>query len=289
MLIREKIKSLKKALKTTINRRAEGEKHLKNLYLKIHGKELNTKTPEAFSEKLFCRMIDINKSGNKTYSKLADKYRVRNHISRTIGEKYLVQLLWHGTDPYEIPFETLPEKYVIKTNHGSGMVISVCDKINKQEIIGTLSKWLTKNYYDADREYHYAAINPVILIEEYLDDKKYLGPLNYSFWCFNGQTSIIQVDNSKRNINPFYDTNWNKLPLTSRRNLPDYLAEKPENLDEMVSVAHALAKDFDFVRVDLYNVNGQIYFGELTFTPGSGRFQFLPKEWDYDLGQHWRS
>lgn len=285
MSIREIIKSLKKI----INRKSEGEKYLKNLYLKIHGKELNTKTPEAFSEKLFCRMIDINRFGNKTYSKLSDKYRVRDHITRTIGEKYLVKLLWHGTDPYKIPFETLPAEYVIKTNHGSGMVIPVCGEINRQEIIDTLSKWLTKNYYDADREYHYAAIKPVITIEEYLDDKKELGPLNYSFWCFNGQTSIIQVDNSKRSINPFYDANWNKLLLTSRRNLPDYQAEKPANLDEMISVAHALAKGLDFVRVDLYNVNGKVYFGELTFTPGSGRFKFMPKEWDHDLGQLWRS
>lgn len=234
-------------------------------------------------------MIEINRSGNKTYSRLADKYRVRDHISKTIGEKHLVKLLWHGTNPRKIPFDSLPSKYIIKTNHGSGMVIRVHNKPNRAEIVETLSKWLSKSYYDADREYHYAAIKPEIIIEEYLDDGKDLGPLNYSFWCFNGQTSMIQVDNSKRSINPFYDANWNKLNLTSRRNLPDCQIEKPENLDEMLSIAHTLAKDFDFVRVDLYNINGKVYFGELTFTPGSGRFKFLPEEWDFELGRRWDS
>jgi hypothetical protein len=289
MPIQEKIKSLKQSIINAIHRRNKGETHLKNLYLKKHGKELNKETPRAFSEKLFCRMIEINRSGNKTYSKLADKYRVRNHISKTVGEKYLIKLLWHGTDPHKIPFEALPPEYIIKTNHGSGMIIRVHGAPNREEIIETLSKWLSINYYDADHEYHYAAIKPEIIIEERLDDGKELGPLNYSFWCFNGQTSMIQVDNSKRSINPFYDTNWNKLNLTSRRNLPDCEIEKPDNLDEMLSVAQTLSKSFDFVRVDLYNVSGKVYFGELTFTPGSGRFKFLPEEWDFELGRRWHS
>ncbi|HQS80882.1 MAG TPA: ATP-grasp fold amidoligase family protein [Thiobacillus sp.] len=285
MSISEKINALKKA----INRKARGEKHFKNIYLKTHGKELNTREPKSFSEKLFCRMIEINSAGNKTYSKLADKYKVREHISKTIGEKYLVKLLWHGANPDKIPFESLPQEYIIKANHGSGMVIPVRGDVSINEIQETISSWLKTNYYLTDHEYHYAAIKPLIIIEEYLDDKKELGPLNYSFWCINGQTAMIQVDNSNRSINPFYDTSWNKLPLTSRRNLPDSQIEKPKNLDEMLSVAHTLAKDFDFVRVDLYNINGKVYFGELTFTPGSGRFKFLPEEWDIELGRRWHS
>ncbi len=289
MLIHEKIRALKQSFFNQIHRRTKGEEYLKRLYSRTHGRELNTKTPHAFSEKLFCRMIEINRFGNKLYSQLADKYRVRDHISKAIGEEYLVKLLWHGTDPRSIPFDSLPPEYIIKTNHGSGMIIRVRGEPDRDEVIDTLSKWLSENYYDADREYHYAAIKPEIIIEEQLDDGNAHGPLNYSFWCFTGKASMIQVDNSKRSINPFYDVNWNKLNLTSRRNLPDCDIERPTNLDEMLTVAHTLAKDFDFVRVDLYNVDGKVYFGELTFTPGSGRFKFLPEEWDFELGRRWRT
>jgi len=282
------LKEIISLITSSASRRKKSEKHFRRLYLEVHGRELDTKHPVLFSEKLFHRMIDISKTGNKTYSRLADKYNVRNYVSEVAGENYLVPLHWHGTDLQAIPFDQLPGRYVIKPNHGSGTVIRVEGNPNRQEIIDTLSKWLSSNYYQTDHEYHYASIKPMILIEDFLDDGAPLGPLNYSFWSFHGQPAVIQVDNRNRSINPFYDTNWNKLTLTSRRNLPDCDVAKPANLDEMVAVAQKLSKGFDFVRVDLYNVKGQIYFGELTFTPGAGRFRFLPEEWDHELGKRWR-
>ena len=270
-----------------INIKKADEKYLRELYKRVHGKDLEDDTPRKFSEKIFLRLIDINLKGNLRFTKLADKLKVRDHISETIGKGYLVPLLWSGKDPSTIPFHELPNAYVIKANHGSAMTIVVRGDIEADKAVSTMNTWLVTDYSRADRENHYAAIEPRILIEELLDDGNELGPLNYSFWNFGERTAFIQVDNANHSINPFYDLNWNKLDITSRRGLPDVDIAKPQNLSEMIRISQALSKEFEFVRVDLYNVNGKIYFGELTFTPGSGRSRFIPEHWDTDLGELW--
>ena len=124
------------------------------------------------------------------------------------------------------------------------------------------------------------------MIEEYLDDGLDGGPLDYRFWCFNGQTAVIQIGNHRHDINPFYDVDWNLLDL-HYRDRGWTTVPKPVNLDAMLAIAAALSADFDYVRVDLFNVNGRICFGELTFTPaGAGRLR-LPESWDAKLGEKW--
>jgi len=274
-------------LKWHLFRRRDGERLLKEAYRRVYGKDLETQNPVTFSEKLFNRMIAVNRYGNPVLTRLADKYLVRDYVRSKVGEKYLVELLWHGTDARAIPFDGLPSRSIAKTNHGSSANIVLSDSVNREEVVRKLTRWLKDNYYWEGREYHYYDIPPRILIEPFLDDGAQDGPLDYRFWCFHGRPEVIQVDDHRHGINPFFDTHWDKLDLCYRQSFRDCNIEKPANLGEMLWVASSLSSDLDFVRVDLYDVRGKVYFGELTFAPAAGRLRFKPESWDRALGQKW--
>jgi hypothetical protein len=270
-------------------RRSESEKLLRAAYRETYRKELNYEDPRTFTEKLFHRMISMDRARDTTFTERADKYLVRDYVLKKVGEKHLVKLIWHGTDPRRIPFEALPDRCVIKTNHGSGGHLLVSGPVDRAAAIKHFNELLKENYYWHSREYQYYKIEPRILIEELIDDGVCLGPLDFRFWCFHGVTELIQVTNHANSIIAFYDAKWSKLNLSHRiGSFQDAQTARPANLSEMLAIAEALARDFDFVRVDLYNARGQIYFGELTFTPRAGIFNFEPKEWDEILGAKWR-
>jgi hypothetical protein len=274
-------------LKWRLFRRSSGEKFLRDVYASRYGKDIDVTNPRTFSEHLFTRMIMVNRHGNARFTELADKYLVREYVRERVGEKYLVDLLWHGVDPRKAPFDSLPQTCVIKTNHGSGQTIIFNETTNREDVIEKLSIWMKQNFYWCAREFQYYKIPRKILIEQLLDDGEPCGPLDYRFWCFNGKPEVIQVDNNKYRINPFYDRDWNKLDLSYRDKFADCDIKKPAHLNEMIDVASALSAGFDFVRVDLYNIRGKIYFGELTFTPAAGNFVLTPHSWDAYLGQKW--
>lgn len=268
-------------------RRSEGERILLERFERIHGRRLDTTNPKTFSEKLFCRMILLNRELNPHFTKVSDKFAARAYVSDKVGEQYLVKLLWHGEDPRMIPFDSLPSEYVIKTNHGSAQVIVVKGMIDRVAIVEQLSLWLKKNYYWSAREGQYYCINPRIMVEEYLRGPDESGPLDYRFWCFGGSPEVIQVDNHAHDINPFFDTQWNQLDLYYREDTARPFMEKPKNFDAMLNIASKLSDGFDFVRVDLYNIDGTIYFGEFTLTPTSGQLKLRPEDWDLKLGRKW--
>ena len=268
-------------------RRWEGEKVLLHDYREVFGRDLNLERPQGFSDKLFRRMVLMNRSLSTEFTALVDKYLAREYVAKKVGDAYLTKIYWQGLDPAQIPFDRLPEECVIKTNHGSGRVIVVNGPIEQAATVDKLRAWLRENYYWNFREYQYYSIRPRVFIEEYLDDGQDGGPLDYRFWCFGGKAAVIQVDNHRHDINSFYDTDWNRLDLYTRDSALPANISIPENFAEMHAVATALAADFDFVRVDLYNVNGRICFGEMTFTPGAGRFKFKPEPWDATLGEEW--
>jgi hypothetical protein len=271
-----------------LRRRSEGEAILMRKFEKLHGRKLDLQNTRTFTEKLFRRMILLNRRNNPTFTMLADKYAARAWVAAKIGEEYLVKLLWHGTDPGRIPFDTLPHDYVIKTNHASGQVILVRGQPDKDAIIAKLRVWLKTNIYWLAREYHYYFIKPRVMVEEFLRTADGSPPLDYRFWCFAGVPEVIQVDDHAHSINPFYDTRWNHLDMSYRKNFRPATVKRPDNLEEMLSIAGTLSRDFDFVRVDLYNIDGRIYFGEMTFTPVAGRFRFQPDHWDLYLGEKWK-
>ncbi|MDN5941964.1 MAG: hypothetical protein L0H94_08795 [Nitrospira sp.] len=284
--IHDTFKSLR-GLKRRVMRRSDGERYLLEKYLRVHGKHLNVTNPQTFTEKLFCRMISWNRGHNPIFTQLADKYAARAYVSNKVGEQHLVKLLWHGTDPSAIPFDTLPAEYIIKTNHGSRNNIVVKGNPDRIDVISQLSDWLKSNYYWSDREYQYYHIKPRVMIEEYLSNQDGSGPLDYKFWCFKGTPEVIHVDNPTHDINPFFDTQWNQLDLHYRVHASRPAMAKPINFEQMISIASELSAGFDFVRIDLYSLDGKIYFGEFTFTHTAGNYKLRPEIWDVKLGEKW--
>lgn len=272
---------------STFLRKLDGAWRLKRVYRKSYGKQLNEVNPRNFSELLFLKMIEDVSHWNEQFTQLADKFRVREFVVDRVGSRYLVPMVWHGGNPGDIPFDQLPTKYIVKTNHGSGRNILVEGACDRDWIQGILKEWLKENYYWKGFEAQYFHIKPLVIIESFLEDDESDELLDYRFFCFGGEPHIIQVDNNAHDINPFYDLNWCKIDLSYRINFKDIDIPCPSNLNEMLGVARKLSAGIDFVRVDLYSVQGKVYFGEMTFTPVGGRFNFTPESWDGELGQKW--
>lgn len=268
--------------------RSEGERILLQKYHRIHGKPLNLANPETFTEKLFWRMIMWNRGHMPArFARLTDKYAVRSYVASAVGEKHLIKLLWHGDDPRTIPFDQLPREYVIKSNHACGQVIIVKGLADREAIVRQVSNWLTRDYYWADREAQYYRIPPRILIEECLFNEDGSLPFDYKIYCYNGRPEHILVRNHTHDICPFFDANWNLLDFSDEVGAVRPWVPRPENLDEMLMLAGKLSEGFGFVRVDLYNIRGHVYFGELTFTPAGGAIKYDPECWDLKHGEKW--
>jgi len=264
---------------------------LKIMYKRNLGKKLNFKNPQTLNEKIQWKKIYDK---NPLYTVCADKYCVRDYIKEKIGEKYLIPLLYSTDNPSSINFGELKFPCILKSSHGSAHIIILKNKkyINKRQIIKKCKKWLKTNYYWVGREPQYKNIKPLILIERLLLDEKGKIPHDYKFYCFNGKVEFIQVNKdrfgeSKFNIfNKYWEsTQFTYAPKEVSKEKRDKNIAEPKNLKKMIKVAEKLSKDFDFARVDLYSVNNKIYFGEITFHPGSGFCVFLPSKYDLIYGK----
>jgi len=277
-----------RSIKRRVLRRSEGEAFLLRRYARIHGKPLNLTNPQTYTEKLFWRMITWNR-GNMPLrvTQLADKYAVRAYVANTVGKQHLIKLLWQGNDPRAIPFDRLPDEYVIKPNHAAGQVIIVKGQADRDEIIQTVSGWLASNYYWQGREFQYYGIPPRIVIEEYLTNEDGSPPFDYKFHCFNGVPEHILVRNHTHDICPYFDTTWNRLDFSDKVGAIQPWVPKPVNLEEMLALAAKLSVGFGYVRMDFYNVKGRVYFGEFTFTPAAGILKYTPESWDLTHGEKW--
>lgn len=266
--------------------------YIKIKFRKTFGFKLNLNYPKTFNEKLQWKKFYDH---NPIYTLCSDKYAVREYIKKNIGEKYLIPLLFVTDEPDKIPFNKIKPPYVIKSNHGSSRNIFIYNEqeINKKKIVKECNNWLKENYYYYGKEWQYKNIKPKIIIEKLLLNKKNEIPKDYKFHCFNGKVEFIQVDtdrftNHKRTI---YDKTWKKLPFkycAKVNNKPVYdekIVKKPNNYDKLLKVAEKLSEDFNYVRVDLYLVNKKIFFGELTFTPGSGFECFFLNKYDLIYGE----
>lgn len=250
-------------------------------------KKLNLKNPNTFNEKLQWLKLNDRKS---EYTQLADKYEVRNYIKETIGEKYLIPSygVWDTFD--DIDFDKLPNQFVLKTTHDSGGVVICRDKhtFDKNEAKKKINKSLNKNYYYGQREWPYKNIKPRILAEKFMYEKENESLKDYKIMCFNGVPKVIQIM-SERTKNGFYishyDTQWNEMEIKRKTiKKSSQKIKKPKKLNEMLNISRALSKSIPFVRVDLYYIKGNIYFGELTFYPVSGHMDFVNEKDDRLLG-----
>lgn len=257
------------------------------------GIELDLENPKRYTEKIQLRKLNYR----EIHSKLSDKYQVRSWVASKVGEEYLIPLIgvWKKYD--EIDFNKMPNKYVLKTNNASGTNIIVTDNntMNRRLIKEKLDYWINFEYwYYMGYEMHYKDIEPLIIAEEYIKPDDGDSDLNdYKFLCFDGRVEYIWVDygryhNHKRAT---YDRNWNLMPFnqnakfSKKENIREI--DRPKNFDKMLEIAETLSAGFDHVRVDLYNSNGKIYFGEMTFTNGCGYIRLVPDEYDFILGEKW--
>lgn len=272
--------------------KAQKMAYIGGVYRKKLGREMNWDNPTSYTEK-----IQYEKLNGRMDEKvqLADKYRVREWVKERIGEEYLIRLLgvWKKSD--EIDFDNLPNKFVLKTNCSSGDVVIVKDKsmLSQKDIRNIRKKlefYLHCKYGVDTGEFQYALMEPVIVAEEFVEHHGDDLP-DYKFLCFDGVPVYCWVDtnrysNHKRNV---YNLKWELQPWNQERYGTTYYPLKaPDNFDKMIEIAAKLSAGFSHVRVDLYNVNGKIYFGEMTFTNGSGFEPIIPQEADEMLGNLWK-
>jgi hypothetical protein len=277
---------INKTIKRILTGRLSDRMYIYIEYLFSKKRLPNLENPTRFSEKI--QWLKLH--GNfEQYAKYVDKLEVRKIITRKLGKKYLIPLIGFWSKFEDIPFEDLPQKFILKATHGSGYVYFCKDKLslNKKFLKKLTAKWLDENFYELHREPQYKRLKPRLICENYLKDES--GELrDYKFSCFNGVPRMIEVmSNRYANMTiDAFDANWRKLPIKFINNKNSVKAiARPKRLEEMISIAKKLSKNFIFVRVDLYSVNDKIYFGELTFTPGNGIYIPISDQTDYEIGK----
>lgn len=251
-----------------------------------HRYEMNLVTPKTFHEKM--NWLKLHWYDERAVI-CSDKYLVRKYIKEKGLGHLLNELYAVYDDSSQIDFRKLPNKFVMKPTHDSGHVI-LCDNkasLNENLVRCKLKWWLDIDYCYMSGEWAYHTEKPRIVCERYLSDEKLGELVDYKFFCFNGKPSLcfFASDRSHHAKADFYNMNWEKLPFRWMYEPSGKVFDKPENFEEMKRCSTILAEGFPFVRVDFYEANGQLYFGELTFFHGGGCAWFEPKEIDFELGE----
>ena len=292
--LRRDLNKLRNETENKIELIAPEEKYeeLLGLWFRQHkGKVLDLDDPRTMDEKI--QWMKLNRN-NERKTTLADKYEVREFIRETIGEEYLIPLLGVYDKPEEVPFDELPEQFVLKSNHGALYYLIVKNKneLDVENAVEKMKTWLSEDYaFKNGLELHYSKIDWKIIVEKYMEDSN--GELNdYKFYCFGPHVECVIVcigRGSGRTKFYFFDREWNLLRYNKQgKEAPEgFTLPKPENIDEMFEIAGKLseASGEPFVRVDLYNCDGKIYFGEMTFTPNSGADKNRDPEIDLLFGE----
>jgi hypothetical protein len=249
---------------------------------------LNFQNPIGFNQKI--QWLKIH-DRNPVYTTLADKYLVKQHVGETIGKEYVVPLYGVFDSVDHIDYSLLPNRFVLKTTHSSSAVIICKDKskLNFKRTNKQLRKWLKEEYFWYAREWAYKNIKPRIICEELLIDEAGRELKDYKFFCFNGKVKCFKIDFGRfiEHRANYFDVQGRLLPFGEVLCPPkfDMQLEMPYNLNKMIELSEKLSSEYPFVRVDFYNVNGDIYFGEMTFYPAGGLGKFQPDNYDELLGK----
>ena len=262
------------------------EKYIKLEFRLCMGKKLNLDNPQTLNEKLQWLKLHDRK---ESYTNMADKYNAKECAKKIIGEEYIIPTIGVYDSFDNIDFNSLPNQFVIKCTHDSGGVF-ICEdksKLNIRKVKKIINKSLKKKYYYAHREWPYKNVKPRILIEEYIVDHN--GVLDdYKLQTFNGKVaySFVCTDRIKGEVKfTFFDEHKRFIPVTQCGASNDYKGAKlPDNYEKIVELAEKLAKNIPAIRLDFYNIDGKIYFGEFTFFDSAGLGAFNPEEWDYKFG-----
>ena len=269
---------------------ADVSAELARMYKRRIGREPDFESPRRYTEKIQWRKLH---GLTPEMARLSDKYAVRKWVADRIGDEYLVSLFGRWAQAADIDFDALPQEFVLKTNNGSSTNIIVRDrsKLDVADACKRLDEWMAYQMGWVYFERQYNDIVPCIIAEEMLHPAAGENDLrDYKFLCFDGEPLFVWVDIDRytNHTRAMFDTNWN-LQNWNQYNYPPspYVPERPACLDEMLRLARKLSAGFDHVRVDLYEVDGKVYFGEMTFTNGSGFERIVPDEYDEVLGGYW--
>lgn len=264
------------------------EEYLKKRYRISFGKELNLDAPKTFNEKVQWLKLNDHKP---IYTDMVDKYEAKKYVAERIGEQYIIPTLgvWEHFD--DIDFDNLPNQFVLKCTHDSGGLVIVKDKskLDKKKARKRIEKCLKTEYFYHGREWAYKNVKPRIIAEVYMEDKETSELRDYKFFAFNGETKALFVASERQKAGTevkfdFFDMNYEHLPLVNGHPNADVPPAKPKCFEEMADLAAKLSEGIPQLRVDFYEVNGKVYFGELTFAHFSGMVPFEPEEWDYTFG-----
>ena len=257
-------------------------------YRATFGRKLNLKNPERYTEKL--QWIKLYER-RAEYTTMVDKFLVKEYVSNKIGSEYIIPTIGVWDNFEDIDFNKLPNQFVMKCTHDSGGLV-ICKDKNNFDIVKARKKIndsLKRNYYLTAREWPYKNVKPRIIIEAYMEDTRYSELRDYKFFMFNGKFKALYIASERQNKNEetkfdFFDENFRKLDIFNGHPNSKIIPDKPKNFELMVSLAKKLSENIPHIRVDFYEVDGKVFFGELTFSHMSGFEPFEPDEWDKIFG-----
>lgn len=264
------------------------EVYIKKLFKLRVGMELNLDNPQTFNEKLqWLKLYDRKPE----YTQMVDKYAAKEYVAGIIGAEYIIPTLGVWDNVEDIDFDKLPNQFVLKCTHDSGGIVICSDKtkLNIKVAKAKLKRGLKKNFYAQSREWPYKNVKPRIIAEQYMEDESGYELKDYKWFCFNGEPKALfiamdrGVEGEETKFD-FYDDNFKHLPFTNGHPNSPNPTPKPISFEKMKELAAKLSEGIPHVRVDFYDINGKIYFGELTFYHWSGMVPFDPQEWDYTFG-----
>lgn len=251
---------------------------------------LDLDNPQTFNEKLQWQKLHDRKP---EYIKMVDKYEAKYYVASIIGEEHIIPTLGVYDKVEDIDFDALPNQFVLKCTHDSGGIVICNDKskLNRETACDKLRKGLKANFYYQNREWPYKGVKPRIIAEKYMVDESGYELKDYKWFCFNGEPKALFIASDRGNPSEetkfdFFDMDFNHLPFTNGHPNANRKINKPVGFEKMKELAAKLSKDLMQARIDFYDINGKIYFGEITFFHWSGMKPFVPREWDYKLGSY---
>lgn len=263
------------------------EEFVKRLYRFKMGRELNLENPQTYTEKLqWLKLFDHR----EVYTRMVDKLAAKQYVADRIGQEYVVPLLGQWDRAEDINFDSLPEQFVLKTTHDSGGNLICRDKasLDIPEARRKMKRLLRRNYYICSREWPYKNVKPRIIAEQFMEDSRQGELRDYKFFTFGGEPKVLYIAQGRglggETVADFFDMEFNHLPFTIDHDVAPVPPEKPENFERMKELAAKLSAGTAQLRVDFYEVDGKVYFGEMTFFHCSGMAPFHPEQWDSIFG-----
>lgn len=268
---------------------SDPEVYVKRIFSKRMGYEVNLNNPQTYNEKLQWLKLYYH---NPLYTTLVDKFEVKQYVKEKIGKEYLIPTIGVWDRFNDIDFEALPEKFVLKCTHDSGGLV-ICKDKSKLDVDATrktINKCLKNNFYYSGFEWPYKNVKPRIIAEQYMEDSKTKELRDYKFFCFDGVVKFLFIATERQKEGEdvkfdFFDADFNHLPFRQGHENALEVPERPLRFKEMMALSEKLSEGMPHVRIDFYEVDGKVFFGEYTFFHHGGWTPFDPEEWDYKFGK----